>query len=364
MSKLHAYTGVLYEGSIWYSCIEMNSLYRFDIAKKVNKFVCLFPDEKSGQREMHRICQYVNGIIIFLPFQGNHIHIYTPNSYMMESIFFSEYVYDSFVVDDEIWMICGLNGEKLYVFNVIDKTLREIKEYKEAYKTLGVQGGRRFKYHNGHIWFGCLGTNRIADWDIEKSELRVHNTDIKNIFAICPTDNACWVIDRDTPNIHEWNYSDHVTTHNIDDIEILADIGKLSVPPRYYNNLFKFMDRIILLPAYTDSITVFEGKEHQAVKIKVPNNARNLPKCFGYAHDINNVYILPFCTDELIHITASWDIQIGDAFQNSPNCLSLAEQKRVMKEAQDEKGYIVEGALFGLNDFLSVVSHKSGEDYE
>ena len=355
MSNLHAYTGVLTNDSIWYSAMELNSLYRFDLEKHTNEFVCLFSGEKSFQKEIHKICVTVGNFMVFLPFRGRHIHIYNSNVSSMVSILFEEYVYDAFTLEGDVWMVCGENGEKLYILNILDKEISCVEEYENAYKSVGKQGGRRFKYYNGHIWFGCLGTNKIADWDIQEKELSIHSTDIKNIFAICPTNTACWVIDRDTPNIYEWNYRDETVVHNIDDLYISADAKELPYSPRFYNNIFCFKDRIVLLPAFTDYVSIYDGKEIKKQRIEVPERAKNLPKCFGYVSSNKGVYLIPFCTDKLICISETLDIRIDSSFPNMPNSLSWKEKHTVMEESIKEKGYVDESELLGLKDFLSVI---------
>ena len=54
MDNLHAYSASYMKGNIWYSAIERNGLYKYDLQKKRNEFVCFFDEEKILKKENYK----------------------------------------------------------------------------------------------------------------------------------------------------------------------------------------------------------------------------------------------------------------------------------------------------------------------
>lgn len=356
MDNLHAYSASYMKGNIWYSAIERNGLYKYDLKKKRNEFVCFFDEEKILKKEIHRSCLAVANQLFFLPFNGKHIHIYNLDSFTMEAIEFCECVIDSFSVMNEIWMICGGNGERLFVYNTDNRKIREVSEYGDAIKKLGEHGGRRFNYYEGKIWFGCLASNQVANWDVRENKLNVYKTSIEDIFAVFPTENICWVVDRNTSNIYGWDYKEKVIVYKTDNLRITAEKEALSVSTRFYNNICSCDNKIVFMPAYTDSLVIFNKGEFTYYTIKANERYKNMPKCFGYAKNKNKVYLVPFCTDEFIEIDSNATIENTYTMSDTLYCLPLSEKKKALQRINKELGYAIENEFLGLKDYIDIVT--------
>lgn len=352
---IHALSGVLCNNSIWFSAIERNGLYKYDLNTKDVIYVSLFPNEMVNERIIHKKCLLVGEQIYFFPHNGKHIHLYSIKDNSFYSIRFEEIVYDVLLDGSDILMICGEKCEKLYILNICSQIISCVKEYENNIRKYSGIRGVRFSLSNNKIWFGCIGTNYIANWDIIERKMERFKTNVGNIFAAFFEGDDTWIIDRDSPNLYYGKCSDSMNRVTPTNISVSADKNALLVPARFYNNIAFFNDKVILLPAYADSIQIYDGKKFTRIPVLSGIGMDNDPKCYGVVVEDDRLYTIPYGNHQMLEIGDDCSYMKIEWIKPYLNRYSLEDRKRIIKESCLEKRVISESEELTLGDFLNTI---------
>lgn len=90
--KLYFHDYIRIENTIWFSCVDMNGLFSYDIANGELKLKAVFPQNLLQDTFMHmKMFKYKNNLM-FVPFQGKYLYIYDIKKETMKA----------YAVDDEV----------------------------------------------------------------------------------------------------------------------------------------------------------------------------------------------------------------------------------------------------------------------
>ncbi len=292
--NIKANAGIIFRNKLWFSAIDRNGLFYYDLVKKKTEFVMLFPREDLDSSFIHWKCLLYNSCIFFFPKYGENIHIFELESNKMKTLHFTEKVLESCISGDYIWLFCSDSRKHLFKMNLSTYEIEYVEDFfAESNRLFGNNSIllSRVVTIGDHLVFGILGTNTIGVWDATNSRLKTIQTDIDDIFSVMVSDGNYWVVDRHSSYVYRLDEKQRVLKISVDND--LSYHETESMIRRFYNNILHINGFIVVLPAFGNSVVII-GDDIKTIRLKDRGQFVNgVPKMRDYLVDNENIYVLP-----------------------------------------------------------------------
>lgn len=183
---------------IFYSHIDFNGLFRLDIEKLENVFICHFDDDYCVKKK-HNKSLRLGKNIIFLPSYGNYIDVFNYETYEMKRIKLNRYkslgaITGSFVCFDNILYVCPFflspKGLELPFYQISLDTFEALERWDINDKV------RTECKHKGELclWYGnsygseiysvIFRSNKVIKIDLKNGFVKSEEAPINNLYGI------------------------------------------------------------------------------------------------------------------------------------------------------------------------------------
>ena len=342
--------GTYFEGCLWYSPSEINGLFKYNIATNVNEKVAIFPGVDGFSRNCHTKCVLKGTRIFFLPNKAKSIHIYNLNDGSITSIPFNDKVIDAVTDDNYIWMICGDGFSDLYLLDTECLSIDKVSEYKASCENKLVLKRaditRRISLADNKIWFAVLGDNKICSWDILTHELEIESIGATDIFAAYKIDDTIWITDRNSSKIFCIDRQ-----HNF--VEFSPNVSlrknKNSKSHRYYNNVCKYYNGVLFIPANADRYVYINCEDNTIKEYLFDGDIENGEEQYKSSIVVENgILVFPFGSDKY----AYFDLEGNSRFIHfpEPNDILLG-----LELSDLSNKVLCESEMVGLNEFIKLL---------
>ncbi len=171
------------DDSIYFSALNCNGLYKYDMNSGVTEYMGAFPLENKNVRHLHGMVKYIDGKIYFVPMFGKYLSIYDIREKAFDTIKLglmdddkSYYrYYDAIPYNDLLLLIPG-RASKIISINIKNGELQYIDEWK---KLIPNEEKPTFKNgsfeYEGSIYIPCCNTNCL---------LRINTSNISDVELV------------------------------------------------------------------------------------------------------------------------------------------------------------------------------------
>jgi len=360
MTTAHSF--VLFEGYFYYSSINNNGLYRFDLKTKTTEFIGYFPEEKMNGRHLHSKAICIEGKIYFTPMSANYISIYDVNKNTIESINISNTVgsieskyYDCVNDNDYIYFIPS-RARYIIKMNINNWELSYHDEWNDCINleektSIPIFKSGSFIYEsNLYIPYGRDNSILIINThSFEVARQKIGNLEYGFVDAIFEKENQrIWLLGNCKKKLVEY----HLSNKSICEYDISN--GQVeSVYP--YIRMIDLGDKIFI-PAYQQDISLIfvkETKECCAIDFESMENEENKDwNAYHFsAHKIS---------EDDIWITNTGDYSILRVHRNMLIKEKIYLEDRLMKKRLYMNSNLVrESRYVNVKDYLKYVMEGS-----
>ena len=359
--NLKTYSGVLYEGDIWFSNNTFNGLFRMNVLTKKIEYVDSFPRVPMLNRLTHKKCFLYGDKLLFLPAFSNYIHIYDLNSYSFETINFvdsnepvtRDRVSDAAIVGHRIFVFSWLENEPVFIFDLNTNRLEKSILFETKKRDFEFSSEhlltRCFNNATEKICFALWDTDCIVEWDVNKEELVANHTGVNNLFSAIPIGEDVWMVTRNSNKIYKYNKEKKIIVCNG------IDFGEANIGARSYSGVSAHHNRVLGIPAFSKKFVCWKDDfayEIKGDKFEVSNE--NLSAFLTSVDLGDELWFLPFSADGIYAYNAN-----EDAIKRVKFSLESRDDRiRVISKVFNERmqnGIVCEDSNTSLRDFMEYI---------
>ena len=189
--------------NLYFSDSYTNSLFMLDMRNEKIKYISDFPDETKDEL-IHCRAFVIDTVIVFVPDQGNYIHIVDINSTNVFSVKLNKVkdsryaINDCVLVDGVIWIFPGDGINEIISFDTKTMCLRR---HGVVNKELCNKGESVYFYKlackNRIVYMVEYGTSFIVAYDIDGKNSKIIDTGVNNLMTIDIVNNTIWITSSD-----------------------------------------------------------------------------------------------------------------------------------------------------------------------
>ncbi len=284
-----------YEGKLWFTEIDNNNIYSYDINTKQCLLFCTVDNEKKEGKRLFGSISIQDGFLYLFPFSAvkiYKIHLETKNiieidieipdkdihkNYCSEAKFFSSYSYK-----DKIWVLPA-SYPAILEYRIKDETIIYHKKWvSDVYSFINVKDENAFfrktEIVQDKLYAPLCGGNAVLIYDISCNKYEIQRVGDKNCnyASICYDGEYFWLIPRNNGVIVRWDIkSNKYNLYNNFPENLQSNKGR-------FNDIIYFENHIIILPGNIG--TVLEvNRETGNIEILYPElqNFYNASHCKG-----------------------------------------------------------------------------------
>lgn len=347
--RLGTYSGVEYNGMIWFSNNTFNGLFNMEVSTGVIKYVRPFPDEELMIVGCHKKCLAIDDRLFFIPCNGHNIHIYDINKDEFTSIPINnsgkEFCSDSIYIDGYIYIYPLYKDQELYKLSIDSLELQTVKAFRDGFANIVDSLNDiiicRVSNINSSTYFSFYGTSITASYDVKSESFSSYNIDVYNIFASYTNKDGCWIYTTVNGNLYLYDYKENTSLIYKD--EKTDNYGPV------YNRVFEFADGIWAIPRYSgDLVSVYDN-----MMIKKYNDYSTLEKdevvLFSSTQVYDEMWLLPLGLADVFSITKDRKLDRKCSFELTDE----SSKKKYLSELMRDSGNpFLESTRIMLSDFL------------
>lgn len=218
------------EGIIWFSALDFNGLFKYDIKNEKMKWIELFDGELESSRGLHSGVYICEDEVIFTPTYDRKLRIYDKTCEKILTLDIAtneqiEFFYESVLLDNEIYFMS--NDLKMWVFDIKKKTIIEdieisnlikngIKDSEKKLAYVRVSEKRMFLVEvDKKVWHEL----NLVERKLYTNRLEVN----ENIFSISFINNSYWIFFEDTMDVVIWEKCGTSSVYKTEDNEWLKE---------------------------------------------------------------------------------------------------------------------------------------------
>ncbi len=212
--------------NIWMSGFSFNGLFRLDTESGKSYFVDLFPNESIDIRCAHIKALSYGDLVVFIPWNASHIHIYNITDGTFTSIRvekkYAEHAAGAVIFEGVLYVMPYYPMHDLVKVDLRGLEAGVVSDFSDQdFKLTGIGGTHarvnNVVLHEGCIWYAFQETDKIYKWDIKTHELSEYMIG-GNIWSIFDANDGLWIVDRKSSALRRWTYEDSAI-YFIDDIK-------------------------------------------------------------------------------------------------------------------------------------------------
>ena len=305
-------------GIIYYSMIDFNGLFSYDIEKGESRFISLFEKEKISENELHLDSVLYKNSIIFIPYNGRYLSIYNTDTGKMSYIEMSKgkdcSYYKGIIYKRKLWLIPQvISSDNFDRFNIctIDLETWNIERYAEIdrFYTNSAQGIFSFgacSYQN-KLYIALYGKNSILSINMENNQTeRIVIQKINGLSTIDIIDDYFWISENNTGNIF-------ITDINGNIKRVIGEEYSDRHYVRMFNCIRKLGDMIYVFPQNSDSIYCVKDVLKTVDTIEELHRRKRYSYCTGEILEYNNeLFVAPVEYNRMISIGIDGELMFYD----------------------------------------------------
>lgn len=260
--SIRTWTAVYTGDKVWFSNYSYNGLFCMNSKDFTIEFIDFFPDEKIDVVCCHRRALSYNDLIIFSPWHGHNLHIYstTTNKFVTIPVKkkISESVADMFIIGDKLYVFRYDITLPIMIVDLITFEVMEDSSFNEECKKEGITSGLSSEnviYRDGKAWFVIREREDLYSWDIQEKKLDIYTVPGKHLNAF-PAYDMFLIEDLNEKNLIKWDF------HNAKPYPVVGcDIKFSSILQVPYYNIVEFEGDIYAFPGYSAFILKGDGEK-------------------------------------------------------------------------------------------------------
>ena len=205
--------GIIVDNKLYLSDNFSNSLLSLDLDIMEMDYIGSFPEETKTEL-LHKKAFEYKGRIIFVPFQGDNVHIYTPYNNTIDVLHIPHKINeryaiaDAAVVDSKIVIFPGNLSQPIITVNMNDlsvKSLGVIEHELLKKQSKSSQSFMSISVKEHYIYSAVLKTHYILKYDVDNRSFELIDTGVNDLVAVSINDYGMWL---STQNGDIYQYDD------------------------------------------------------------------------------------------------------------------------------------------------------------
>lgn len=290
---------------VFFSFLQCNGLYSYDLDNEKIEFVCFFKEDPIGKENLHWDSFVYGEWIGFVPYGSIFLTLFNHKSGEMRCIRISDSLpptfFKCFLINDKVWMISQVADNRgdcrnICVFDLgITKFVPQLEVSDQIRNKLGYTPDTSSFFslsasrYNNELLVALYNTNTIAR--ISTEDLKVSYIEIKEIddlATVSVIENRVWLSRLGGGDVYSYSMN------NDGDIKIIRS-KKEDVKRRPYREIVRIKDRIIIVPDNETNL-LFVDEDDYLREIPYPADMKrcaweSCPK-FGIVSEYENELLL------------------------------------------------------------------------
>jgi len=270
MGRLNIATAasVIDDGIIWFSALDFNGFFKYDIKNEKMKWISKFEGELESSRGLHSSVHICKDEVIFTPIYDRKLRIYNKTSEKLLALDipaneYVEFFYDGILIDNEIYFMS--NDLKMWVFDVKKRTIVEDIQISNLIKNGIKESEKKLAYVRSseeRMFLIELDKKVWHELNLVERKLYTNRLEInENIFSISFINKRYWIFFEDTMDIVIWEKCGTSRVHKAEDNEWLNE--RKWVP---YVGAYQIRDKIFALNYYSKYIMTPDSESEMIKK--------------------------------------------------------------------------------------------------
>lgn len=362
--SMHAYVKV--DSGIYFSALNHNGLYSYDVEKDELSYICSFQDEVLDRRHLHSDVVRVGEKLYFIPMNGSSMHIYDLKTGAVTAIGLQQYVAQgvpskfnkAFVVGDKILLIPG----RSHYIIIFDTCTEEIYADNEWFRKSHLEDSSMdiickyaaFIRGDELYMFSCRNSDmlRVSLEDYSAKVTRIDGNEKGYLDAVYDAaKQEVWLLENGNNGIVRLELDTNLTERYE-----FADRNEISGLDYPYMSLSDISGDIYIISYQAGRTVRFNKDKKTSVYVSwdksLPEAAQREWNAYHYhAWKLDRNRLLVSNTGDL-----SFQIICGDEQEKE----FYFEDKNIMRRIAIRKNqFFKENAAFGLEDFLNAMGSRT-----
>lgn len=293
------------EGTLFFSCLDYNALYKISSGKSTPEFVGRFPHEQPLSYFLHKECFFYKDKLIFTPENSSYIQIYDIKKQKFNSIYITNYPNrkfshaESIIFGDFLLIFPMTFDEPVLKLNLVNEMIENdwgfINWCKENINAPQEIKFTRVALYDGKIWLGVYESEYLVSIELDSSKYNLIKTGIDKIFAVFSGSNGIFVASNTSSKFYFMNGNYEFE---------LFELSNEEKEKRPFNHIIEIDDKLLLIPAFDEDITILDKNNKKIKHIVFPVDFIDelSPKFFGFFKNENKIKLYPFNCPYLFEI--------------------------------------------------------------
>lgn len=362
MDRVSAHDFVIKSGKVYFSALNNNGLYSYDVSSKETTFLTSFPNEKIDARHLHGAVIEFESKLYFAPMNGRYIAIYNIEKSEIQTIdihvadvgLYSKY-FDALVYKRKIIFIPS-RAKNIIILDIDTQKVEFHSEWQnelilsEGNKSPMIKNGSFIK--DDMLYMPYCRNNHLIKMsliDFSVSHISINGVDSGFVDAIFDEkDNCIWLLQNGKAAIVKVSINDGTSEM----FSIDCEEENIDFP---YVNMID-MDKYIYLPSYQSNHSMRFDKtngEYAIINLEADTECNDL-EWNAHHYSVKKISDTRF----MVTCTGSYEIKVVDADGGDLDTWVFNDNLRIIRMWTEENVIIKELKGAGLEEFLDFVIGK------